>query len=129
MEKRDHNRRGFTLLELMVVIVIMCILGGILTINLVGAADRAKIGATKTSMDAVKAALTMYQTQYSSYPPTGSLQLLIAENFFTKEMVDAWGIDFDYYSPTQNADYAIISAGPDQQFETDDDIWLEADSR
>ena len=78
MKKREHNRTGFTILELMVVIVIMGILGGILTINLVGAADRAKVGATKTSMKAVKAALTMYQTQYSSYPPTGSLSTSFA---------------------------------------------------
>lgn len=127
MEQREHNRLGFTILELMVVIVIMGVLGGILTINLVGAADKAKIAATKTSMKTVKSALAMYRTEYAEYPPTGSLELLRAENMITKEMVDSWGVLFDYYSPTQNSAFAIISAGPDKQFETDDDIWMEAD--
>ncbi len=127
MEKREHNRLGFTLLELMVVIVIMGILGGILTINLVGAADKAKVAATQSSMKTIKSALTMYYTQYSEYPPTGSLDILHAENLIKKEMIDSWGMLFDYYSPTQNAAFAIISAGPDKQFETEDDIWMEAD--
>ena len=125
--ERNRNRLGFTLLELMVVIVIIGILGGILTINLVGAADKAKIAATESSMKTIKAALTMYQTQYSSYPPTGSLDILHSENLIKKEMVDAWNMLFDYYSPTQNSAFAIISAGPDKQFETEDDIWMEAD--
>ena len=113
----------------MVVIVIMGVLGGILTISLVGAADKARIEASKSSMNAVKSALEIYYVRYSEFPPTGSLELLRDENIFTKEMVDSWGMFFDYYSPAQNTAFAIISAGPDKLFETEDDIWLEADPR
>lgn len=129
MKQREHNQLGFTILELMVVIVIMGILGGILTISLVGAADKARIAASESSMRTVKAALEMYYTEYAQYPPTGSLDLLRDENMITKELVDSWGMFFDYYSPSENTAFAIISAGPDKLFETDDDIWIEADPR
>lgn len=121
---------GFTLLELMTVLVIIAVLGAIVGFNLIGAADNAKKQATEASMKTIKAALTQYRVQYNSYPPTGTgLQTLVQERMLSDTPKDGWGRDFEYYSPTQRFPngFELISAGVDQQFSTPDDLLAEPD--
>lgn len=119
--------RGFTIVELMFVILIIAILGGVVAFNFGGIAEKAKVETTKTSMNTIKSALSQYRTQYNSYPPTAlGVQILVVEKFFDKDLIDSWGVPFDYYSPTINDPngFALISYGPDKQPNTADDITL-----
>lgn len=134
MRSRNHNtlraRPGFTLLELMIVIIIIGVLGAVVGLNLVGSADRAKMDATKTSMRVIQQGLKMYHARYSSYPPTGQgLDALIQENIIDTQLNDGWGNPFDYYSPGPNGTlYTIISYGSDGREGGEEDIyWTDRD--
>lgn len=118
--------RGFTVLELMIVLVIIGVLAGIVGLNLLGAADRAKISATQTSMKTIQAALKMYRVENNVYPPTNFGLLVLVGRYGQLSSIpkDSWGHEFEYFSPTQLFEYELLSAGPDGQFQTPDDIRL-----
>jgi general secretion pathway protein G len=125
MRSWNHRRlsRGFTLLEVMIVLVIIGVLGGIVAFNLVGAADRAKADASVTKMQQIRTALQLYRTQLNAYPPTGRLDLLLQHNVVTQAgLLDAWNNPFHYETPAGDAAFVIVSAGPDGQLNTPDDI-------
>ena len=118
-------RPGLTIIELMFVIIIIGIIGGVVTYNLVGAADSAKIATTKTSMQTIKAALDAYRAEYSSYPPTGlGLGILVQLNKFQTLPQDSWNRPFEYFSPTLESPsgFLLVSYGADTQPNTTDDI-------
>ncbi|MBN8645586.1 MAG: type II secretion system protein GspG [Planctomycetes bacterium] len=119
--------RGFTLVELMIVLVIIAVLAGVAVYNFAGAADKAKTEATKAKMAQIKVALSSYYGTYSAYPPSsgpgGGLALLLQEKILTQAAAkDAWNMDFQYYSPAGDKGFALISCGPDKEPQTPDDI-------
>lgn len=119
---RHAARPGFSILEVIFVLVIIGIIGSIVGFNLIGMAEKAKIDATKQSMAVIQKGLSSYNLQYSAYPPAQSLQLLVDLKILEKTPVDAWNRPFEYYAPTTSFDYELISAGPDGQPQTADDI-------
>lgn len=120
---------GFTLLELMIVIIIIGVLGAIVGLNLVGAADKAKRDATVTSMRQLQQGLKMYHARYSAYPPTEmGLSALINENILQNYPKDGWSNEFDYFAPTPNSLYTIVSYGSDGREGGEADIyWTDRD--
>lgn len=123
--RRSQNpARGFTILELLAVIAIIAILGTIVTINLVGAQDKARITKSKADMKTIAGALDLYRGQYGIYPPTGQLGVLVTENIIKNVPKDAWQREFGYFSPGSyggvNYDFILVSGGPDQNSDTDD---------
>jgi prepilin-type N-terminal cleavage/methylation domain-containing protein len=70
--------RGFTLVEVLIVICILGVLMGLLVPTLVGARQRASITAVKTELNQLKAALEAYNSKFGDYPPT-SLRALGAK--------------------------------------------------
>jgi general secretion pathway protein G len=132
ISERPNALPGFTIIELMFVILIIAIIGGIVAYNFVGAADKAKASATQASMKTVKGALSQYRAQYNSYPPTAlGLNALVLDKLLTAMPQDSWGKDFDYYSPTssQPSGYELISYGGDGQPNTADDIRVTPDDQ
>lgn len=117
--------RGFTILELMFVLIIIGVLGAIVTWNLVGAADKAKMTATRANMDIVKKALNTYRAAYNVYPDTATgLEVLVQERLLEEIPKDGWGRELEYYSPTQTFPngFELYSAGPDMTSSTADDV-------
>jgi len=113
-------RRGFTLLEVMIVLVIIGVLSGIVAFNLVGAADQAKADSTKTSLKIISGAMDLYRTKYNSYPNT--IDLLMQHNMITSRF-DSWDRPIDIIVPANEFSYAVVSSGSDGLPETADDLY------
>lgn len=65
-------KKGFTLVELLIVIVIIGVLVAVVSTNLVAARDRAKDAQKKTNLQQLKLALRLYYTDYGRFPADGS---------------------------------------------------------
>lgn len=119
---KPHRRaRGFTLLEMMLVVVIIGLLVSVAVINLAGQSTKAREGTTAQSLKTIQTGVNLYFTNTGSYPP--NLQVLIP-NIMPKIAKDAWRQDFVYYpTPTDaNRPYVLFSMGQDQLSNTADDI-------
>ncbi len=112
--------RGFTLLEMMLVVLIIGMLAAAVAWNFAGQGDKARIGTTKKNLATIQQMLTAYQLEKGSYP--ASLQALVPE-FAAKLSQDGWNRDFVYYTPSPDGKpYALFSQGPDGTTGGVDDI-------
>src|ERR1700733_11306643 len=84
---RRHALRGFTLLEMMLVVMIMGVLIGVATWNIIGQGDKARRAATVATMHNVEGMLNTYNLDYGVFPST--LDPLIPK-YTSKMPVDAW---------------------------------------
>ncbi|GGP49667.1 type II secretion system protein GspG [Shewanella algicola] len=134
---QQHNKqRGFTLLEVMVVIVILGILASMVVPNLMGNKDKADQQKAVSDIVALENALDMYKLDNSIYPTTEQgLDALVNKpnsspeprNFrdggYVKRLPqDPWRNDYYLLSPGENGKIDIFSAGPDGQAGSEDDI-------
>ena len=110
---RRQSQRGFTLLEIMVVIVIMGILASLVVPNLMGNKDKADRQKVVSDIVALESALDMYKLDNSRYPTDGYIRRLPQ---------DPWGGDYQLVSPGQHGQIDIFSSGQDGVPGTDDDI-------
>lgn len=123
MNNRRKIRRasaGFTLIELMVVIVIIGILAMLVGPKLMGATDDAKVMAAVAQIRNFKTALDMYKLKFGNYPKTAEgLEALInnsKQNLLEQEEIpdDPWGNPYIYKSPGSGGrDYELVSLGDD----------------
>jgi general secretion pathway protein G len=123
---KSANNRGFTLIELMVVIVILGILATLIVPNIMDAPDDAKIAKAKVDISAIETALKMYKLQNGNYPSTEQGLMALVERPETaknwkeggylekgKLPKDPWGNDYIYLSPGVQGSFDIISYGAD----------------
>lgn len=115
------RRRGFTLLEMMLVVVIIGLLVGVAVMNLTGQSKEARIGATKGTLRTVQNAISQYYNTNGQYP--ASISVLVP-SLLQKAPKDAWKRELIYYltpsDPTHA--YVLFSMGEDGQASTPDDI-------
>lgn len=120
---------GFTLIELMVVIVILGILAGLIVPRIMGRPDEAKQLKAKMQIESIETALKLYKLDNGSYPSTDqSLDALVSQTDTPpvprkwreggylekgKVPVDPWGNPFVYLSPGVHGDVDIVSYGAD----------------
>jgi len=127
MHTTHRRRRAFTIVEVMIVLVIIGLIGAIVGINLVGAAQEARIRTTKSTLQNIQSALKLYHGSNGSYPvSTGDLSTLIQQNILqlSSDPVDAWNRPIMLYCDGVN--YTLQSYGPDG-VESDDDLVLTPD--
>ena len=121
--------KGFTLIELMVVIVILGILAGLIVPRIMGRPEEAKQLKAKLTIESIETSLRLYKLDVGSYPTTeqGLAALISAPDtgsttnswreggYIEKGKVpkDPWGHDFIYLSPGVHGDYDISSYGSD----------------
>jgi len=129
----DSKRKqsGFTLIEIMVVIVILAILASFVIQNTAGMTDEARITKAKSDISTLQNALEMYKLNNYDYPTTEQgLRALIEKPADAKNWrryvkgklpVDSWGNNYQYLSPGSRGDFDLYSQGKDKQ-PSDDDI-------
>ncbi len=121
VNRAARRAKGFTLLEMMLVVVIIGLLVGVAVINLAGQSTVARKGSTEATLRTVQNAVTSYFTTNGQYP--GSVSALIP-TLLAKEPKDAWKHALIYYvtpsDPTHP--YILFSMGEDGQASTQDDI-------
>lgn len=134
--RRHTAQVGFTLIEVLLVLVILAVLGTIAASNFFGAKDRADINAAKGQIGMFSSSIDMFKFDCKQYPdklddlvekPSDSS---LAERWTTKYLdkskipADPWGNEYKYTNPgKKNSDgYDVWSTGPDGQDGTDDDI-------
>lgn len=130
-----HNKeRGFTLIEVMVVVVILGILAAILVPKVMDRPDQARKIKAKQDIRALEAALNLYKLDNFVYPTTDQgLEALVeqpsspeppnwkAGGYVDRLPKDPWNQDYLFLSPGEHGSIDISSMGPDQA-PSDDDI-------
>ena len=112
---RKEREDGFTLVELMVVIVIIGLLATVVLINVMPAADRANATKAKADIATLEQATEMYRLSKLSYPGSGEgLQALVSGGFVKRLPNDPWGNPYRYAVPGRDGQpFDIFSQGAD----------------
>lgn len=126
------NNRGFTLIEILLVVVIIGALASMVIPRLSGRSEQAKITIARVDIDAnIASALKLYELDNGTFPTTSQgLEALIRKPstspipanwngpYLEKEPVDPWGRKYLYAFPgTHEAPYDLISSGPREKDE------------
>ncbi|MDX3772722.1 type II secretion system major pseudopilin GspG [Chromatiaceae bacterium AAb-1] len=131
-----QRQKGFTLLEVMVVIVILGIIASMVVPNLIGNQEAAARQKVVVDIQQLESALDMYRLRNGFYPTTEQgLQALVTApssqpvprsfpegGFIRRLPQDPWGEDYILVSPGQLGRIDVFSKGPDRVAGTDDDI-------
>jgi general secretion pathway protein G len=121
--------RGFTLIEIMVVVVIIGLLAAIIVPQVIDRVDEARVAKAKQDIQGLETALTMFRLDNSKYPSTDQgLKALSLQptdpsihhwrpgGYIQHVSKDPWGFDYQYVYPgTHGHDYDLFSLGADSQ--------------
>ena len=131
---RRRHGNGFTLIELMVVVVILSILAAVVIPRVMDRPEQARISAAKNNIRAISSALDMYRLDNFRYPTTDQgLNALVSppdlqplpENwnrYMNRIPLDPWGNEFLYLYPGARSEVDVFSPGPNRRPGDGDDI-------
>ena len=131
-----NKQSGFSLLEVMVVLVIIGMIMSIVAPNIMGQQEEAAIGKANLDIQQLEDAMSMYKLKNKKFPTTEQgLEALVTQTtidpipkrfpeggFISELPEDPWGNPYQLVSPGEMGKIDIFSMGPDGEVGTDDDI-------
>lgn len=125
--KTINQNQGFTLIEMMIVIVIMGILASLIVPKIMGRPDEARMIAARQDISSIMQALKLYKLDNQRYPTTDQgLQALITKpnsppvptnwkssGYLDKLPIDPWGNAYQYLYPGVHGELDVFSLGAD----------------
>lgn len=130
------KNRGFTLVEIMLVVIIIGALAAMIVPRLAGRSDQARVAVAKADIQTnIATALKLYELDNGMFPTTSQGLAALKERpsaspapkhwqgpYLEKDPIDPWGAPYVYVSPgTHRSDYDLYSKGKDAA-SSDDDI-------
>jgi len=127
LQSESRGDEGFSLLELMVVVVIMSILALVIVPRIIDRPDQARVTRAKADLTVLTEAVSLYKLDNLKYPTTQQgLAALVTrpsaepapQNYADGGYVqglpkDPWGVDYQYLSPGVHGDFDIFTFGAD----------------
>lgn len=127
MKSLQSRQSGFTLIEIMVVVVILSILGALIIPNVISKPEEARVAKAKSDIRAIGTALQFYRLDNSTYPSTDQgLQALVTQpagypeaknwnpdGYLPKVPIDPWGEPYKYVN--EGSKFEVYSYGADRK--------------
>lgn len=124
LEAGSHRQLGFSLIEIMVVVVIMGVLAALIVPNIMGRPDQARVVAARQDIGALMQALKLYRLDNGRYPTAEQgLPALVGgqatrqpnsgHSYMDRLPNDPWGTPYQYLNPGVHGEIDVFSLGAD----------------
>ena len=108
-----HKSQGFTLIEVMVVVVILSILAAIIVPKVMDRPDTARLVKVQSDIRALESALNLYKLDNFEYPSTEEGLEALVPKYLARLSNDPWGNPYLYLSPGLHGDMDVYTLGAD----------------
>jgi len=108
-----QKTRGFTLIEVMVVVVILSILAAIIVPKVMDRPDTARLVTAQSDIRALESALNLYKLDNFNYPSTDEGLEALVPKYIARLSNDPWGKPYLYLSPGLHGDMDVYTLGAD----------------
>ena len=132
LKTRQRNRAAFTLMELLLVMSILVIMGGMVSFAFLNIGKTATMDLTQQQINTIESACIQFRLKHQRFPntlneltnpPSGMTQRKWGGPFLDEAIPrDPWGGEYAYTRDERNNVVSIRSAGPDGQMNSEDDI-------